>query len=115
MRADLRRDLSAALKSRDRAAIGALRSALAALENAEAVPADSSGSTGASSEHVAGTVEHGAAEAPRRHLTEAEVRAVVEAEVHDRRSAALEYEQLGRGDHAVRLRAEADVLARYLS
>ncbi|GAA5031790.1 hypothetical protein GCM10023317_82610 [Actinopolymorpha pittospori] len=40
MRASLRDDLTAAIKARDRVAITALRSALAAIDNAEAVPVD---------------------------------------------------------------------------
>ena len=40
MRASLRDDLKAALKARDRVATAALRSTLAAIDNAEAVPAD---------------------------------------------------------------------------
>lgn len=115
MRADLRRGLSAALKSRDRAAVTALRSALAAIDNAEALPVDHSGGLPAGSEHVAGAVGHGAAEAERRQLTTRELRSVVEAEVTDRRSAAQEYERVGRADLADRLRSEADVLARYLT
>lgn len=47
-------------------------------------------------------------------LTEHDVRAIVEAEVHERSTSAREYERLGREDAALRLRAEADVLDRYL-
>lgn len=115
MRASLRRDLTAALKSRDRVAIAALRSALAAIENAEALPADHPVPSAAESKHIAGSaVGLGAAEADRRQLTETDLRAIVEAEVHERSVAAREYEQLGRNDLAQRLRSEADLLRRYL-
>ena len=52
----------------------------------------------------------GAADAPRRTLTEAEVRSLVEAEVaeHDRDAAHLS--DIGRPDEAERVRAQADVL-----
>ncbi|WP_199429545.1 GatB/YqeY domain-containing protein [Qaidamihabitans albus] len=116
MRASLRDDLKAALKSRDRAAITALRSALAAIDNAEAVPADHplDGSTG--SEHVAGAASGlGAAEAERRHLTDTDLRSIIEKEVRERSVAAEQYEQAGRTDLAERLRAEAQVLSRHLS
>lgn len=114
MRSDLRRDLTAALKARDRVAVAALRSVLAALENAEAVPTAATDNT-AGNEHFAGaTAGLGAAEAQRRDLTEADVRSIIEAEVRDRTSAAQEYERLGRADQAAHLRAEADVLRRYL-
>ncbi|GAA3465184.1 GatB/YqeY domain-containing protein [Saccharothrix longispora] len=119
MRASLRDSLTAALKSRDRVAVAALRSALAAIGNAEAVPvdrpADGVPADVTGSEHVAGAAAGlGAAEAERRHLTEADLRSIVEDEVRERSVAALEYERLGRDDLAERLRAEAEVLGRHL-
>ncbi len=115
MRTDLRRDLTAALKARDRVAVTALRSALAAIENAEALPVDHAVQGAGEHEHVAGSaVGLGAGDAERRELTEADVRAVVEAEVHERSMAAGGYEEIGRADLAERLRAEAEVLSRYL-
>ncbi|QRP44589.1 GatB/YqeY domain-containing protein [Amycolatopsis sp. FDAARGOS 1241] len=115
MRANLRAGLTTALKNRDRVATTALRSALAAIDNAEAVPVDQPLSTAAGDEHVVGAaLGVGAAEADRRELTEADVRAIVESEVRERTSAADEYERLGRIDAADRLRAEADVLRRHL-
>ncbi|MDT0301547.1 GatB/YqeY domain-containing protein [Streptomonospora wellingtoniae] len=114
MRTDMRRDLTAALKNRDKTAAAALRSALAAVENAEAtdpgLPA-----AAADSEHVAGAAAGvGAAEAERRALSEADVRAIVAREADERSASAQEYERLGRADAAGRLRAEAEVLGRYL-
>ncbi|WP_328606453.1 GatB/YqeY domain-containing protein [Amycolatopsis sp. NBC_00345] len=115
MRTNLRRALTTAMKNRDRAAITALRSALAAIDNAESVPAEHLPSSAASNEHVAGAaVGLGAAEVERRHLTEADVRSIVEKEAVDRVSAADEYERLGRADLAANLRAEAEVLDRQL-
>jgi len=91
MRTILRRDLTTALKTRDHVAISALRSALAAIENAAAPPADSLGPRSAKSEHIAGSVVgQGAAEVERLHLTEPDLRAIVEAEVHERSAAANE-------------------------
>ncbi|WP_028921780.1 GatB/YqeY domain-containing protein [Pseudonocardia acaciae] len=116
MRASLRTDLTAALKTRDRVAVTALRSALAAIENAEALPSDGRLDTSTGSEHVAGAAAGlGAAEAGRRRLTDADLRSIVENEVRERSAAAREYERLGRDDQAERLRAEAEVLARYLT
>lgn len=115
MRTSLRRDLKAALKARDRVSITALRSALAAIENAEALPADHLRRT-TENEHVAGAAAGvGATEAERRQLTDTELHAIVEKEAHDRAAAAGEYERLGRHDRAESLRSEADVLNRYLS
>ncbi|MGW9310195.1 GatB/YqeY domain-containing protein [Saccharomonospora azurea] len=118
MRDALRRDLTAALKARDRVAIDALRSALGALDNAEAVPVDHAAIRGGepSSEHIAGAASGvGSTESRRRELTEAQVRSIVRQQVDERQEAATEYDRLGRTDHAERLRAEADVLDRHLS
>jgi uncharacterized protein len=115
MRDTLRRDLAVALKARDRVAISALRSTLAAIDNAEALPAGPPAPGAVGSEHVAGSVAGlGAAEVERRQLTEHDVRGVVQAEMHERAAAALGYEQVGRTDLAQRLRSEAEVLSRYL-
>jgi uncharacterized protein YqeY len=110
----LRRDLTAALKARDRVAIAALRSALAAIENADAAPADHPIPRTVESEHIAGSVVGLGAEVEPRHLTEPDLRAIVETEVHERSIAAIGYEQAGHNDLAQRLRSEAEVLSRYL-
>jgi uncharacterized protein len=116
MRASLRDDLTAALKARNHVAITALRSALAAIENAESVPADHPLDSSIGNEHVAGAATGlGAADAERRQLTEADQRSIVENEMRDRSAAADEYEQIGRTDLAERLRAEAEVLSRYFT
>jgi uncharacterized protein YqeY len=116
MRTSLRADLKAALKDRNRVAVTALRSALAAIENAESVPADHPLDSSTGNEHVAGAAAGlGAADAERRQLTEADQRAIVENEMRERSAAADEYEQIGRIDLAERLRAEAEVLRRYLT
>ncbi|HEY6737893.1 MAG TPA: GatB/YqeY domain-containing protein [Actinopolymorphaceae bacterium] len=104
MRTSLRDGLKTALKTRDRVAVSALRSALAAIENAEAVPAQAS-------EPAIGV---GTAEADRRVLGDADLRSILECEVEERTSAAEEYVRHGRSDVAERLRAEAEVLRRYL-
>lgn len=115
MRASSRDDLTAALKARDRVAVTALRSALAAIDNAEARPVDHALDSVTGNEHVAGSATGlGAAEAERRHLTETDLWSIVENEVRERSVAAQEYKQLGRDDLAERLRAEAEVLSRYL-
>lgn len=109
----LRRALPPALKSRDRAAVAALRSALAAIDNAQAVPAPPAPGVGGS---IAGAVTGlGAGEAPRRELSETDIAAIVRAEVADRRVAAADYERAGRLDAAARLTAEADTLASHLA
>ena len=86
LRAALRSRLTVAMRERDREATAVLRSAVAAIENAEAVPvadlptATTSAST--TSAEVAGSaLGVGAAEAPRRDLDAGGERAVVLAEV----------------------------------
>ena len=115
MRAELRKDLTAALKARDHVAIGALRSALAAIDNAEAVSVDSPIDNPIGNTHVAkAALGLGAAEVERRHLTEADVRAIIQNEIQERLLAAEQYNKLGRTDLVERLRDEVEVLNRYV-
>lgn len=115
LRALIRRDLIAALKAKEAIATAAIRSLLAAIDNAEVPPAEHLAQTTAG-EHIAGSaVGLGAAEVERHQLTDAELHAVIKAEIQERADAATEYEQLGRDDHAGRLRSEAEVLHQYLS
>ncbi|MGL5931242.1 MAG: hypothetical protein ACRCY8_20105 [Dermatophilaceae bacterium] len=111
----LRERLSAAvpvaLRTRDRVALTALRSALSAVGNAEAVPVDTVPRAGAAEQSAAGV---GAADVPRRALTESDVRAIVLAEVAEREDAAASLVTAGRPDDAARLRAEAAVLREHL-
>lgn len=87
VRVALRSALTAAMRSRDRSAASVYRSVLAALDNAEAVPVDVMPRAGAVESSAVGI---GAAEAPRRELTEAEQRAIVTAEAVELRSAAAQ-------------------------
>lgn len=114
MRAQLSAALVEAMKARDSVAITALRSALAAIDNAEAVDVARAPQPGVTP-HLAGSVLGvRAADVPRRSRTEAEVQARVRAEVDERLTAAADYERMGRAEPAERLRAEADVLRRHL-
>jgi uncharacterized protein YqeY len=108
----LRRALPPALKARDQVAIAALRAAVAAIDNAQAVEVPSAPGSGGP---IAGAVTGlGAGDVPRRELSEDGIAAIVSAELADRRRAAADYEQAGQVDAAARLRAEADVLAAHL-
>jgi hypothetical protein len=114
LRTRLRRALTAALKARDKDAVSALRSALSAIGNAEAVDPGEPGPGRPSvtgSDHVAGAVPFagpgtgpGTAEAERRHLTEADVAAIVRAEAAEREAAASQYERAGHAGQAAGLR-----------
>jgi uncharacterized protein YqeY len=108
--------LTEALGARDLVAASALRSALSAIGNAEAIAPAETGSTRPSSEHFAGAVAGlGAAEAARRQLTEADIADIVAAEISDRRSAADGYDRHDRPDESARLRREAAILADLLT
>jgi len=103
--------LRAALRARDKTAASALRSALAAIDNASAVPAEPAPGV-ASGPHFAGAAAGlGAGEAPRRGLTAGEAERIVRAEIAEREEAATGYERAGHADRADRLRREAAVLA----
>jgi uncharacterized protein YqeY len=111
----LRASLQSAIKARDHTAIGAFRSALGAIDNAEAVEASPDAKPAAAGPVAGSVIGLGAGEVPRRHLADDAIEAIVSCEAEQRRSAALEYEKLGRPDHAARLRAEAALLEAHLS
>jgi uncharacterized protein YqeY len=116
VRARLSQALRDALRGRDQVATSALRSALAAIANAEAVAAAAQPAPATGSEHFAGAAAGlGATEVARKELTEAAVREIVRAEIADRRTAAGQYAGSGHADRAGRLRAEINVLERVLA
>ena len=103
------------MKARDTVAVSALRSVLAAIANAEAVPpaAPSAGSSPAvtGDQYVAGsTAGLAATEAGRRELTGEEVAEIVRAEAAERRAAARQYHAAGQAEQAGRLLREAQVI-----
>ena len=106
----LRERLLAARKDRDATRVSALRSALGAIDNAEtpdAEPLDL-----ATSGPVAGSVAGlGAAEVPRRVLSDSAIRDLLRGEVDERLAAAEQISAGGQPDRAMALRAEAAVLA----
>jgi uncharacterized protein YqeY len=121
LRDRLAAELSAAVRRRDRPALSALRGALAAIANAEAVapgpppPEGRPGRSAVSSGAVAGTsLGVGSTEAPRRLLDERDMRAIVDAEVRARDEAARTYAAAGQAERAAALRAESAVLREVL-
>ena len=134
LRERLRRALPAAMKARDRPAINALRSALAAIYNAGAVDPTQArpdaahpeptaanaidpepGRAGGGDPDVAGSVVGvGVTEVERRSLGEAQMAEIVRAEVLERERAAAGYERAGQLELAERLRGEAKVLSAFL-
>ncbi len=116
VRPELKTRLTSAMRERDRAVASAIRSALAALDNAEAVPiASVAGPAEGASEHVATAhVGVGSSDAPRRELSDTEERDVLSDEVAELRSAAQELESHGSNDRAEDLRRAAHVIAEAL-
>jgi len=107
----LRRALGVSLKAREAGSVSALRSAMSAIGNAEAVDPAAVRPGGSGSPDFAGTVAGlGAGEAQRRRLTDADVVAIVRREAAEREAAAGEYERGGRAEEAARLREGARVL-----
>ena len=107
LRTELRAALRTALRARDRTTTQALRSAISAVDNAEAVPTDARAGA-----IEAAAVGVGATEADRRHLSTTDLRAVLQAEVDERHAAADECATAA-PETAERLRAEAAVIAGY--
>lgn len=108
----LRAALSTAIRGRDRTAVSALRSTIAAIENAEAVevPPRPEGDA----QFAGSATGVGAGEAQRRVLTTEQVARIVRAEIEERQGAAAEFTRLGREDRAAQLRAEAAVIQQVL-
>src|SRR6478609_309078 len=117
LRARLRSALTDAMKARDTVATAALRSALGAIDNAEAVavegPADYG--DGGMGEIGLGEVGLGVAEVPRRMLSDGDVAAILRAEIAERAAEAVEYDGCGQPERAAQLRAEANVIAALLT
>ena len=116
LRVALREALPGAMRAGDGPARTAIRSALAAIENAEAAgvePGELDSLIG--SPQVAGaTAGVGAAEALRHELSESEILEIVSAERDERLQSAADYRRLGKDDEAERLEAEAAALDAFL-
>ena len=114
LRNALRHALTAALKARDPDARTALRTAIAAIDNAEAIPA-LDGNQATTSAHIAdATSGPGSTEATRRQLSSSELRDIIRAQIDERTREADRYDTLGQADAAERLRRQARTLAAYL-
>ncbi|OLP03872.1 glutamyl-tRNA amidotransferase [Mycolicibacterium porcinum] len=109
----LRASLLAARKSRDTVSVTAIRSALSAIDNAETPHADQTDTRigGAIAGAVSGV---GSTEVARRVLSDAEIRALVQAEIDERLTAADEYIANGHHDRAADLQSQAAVLTQLL-
>ncbi|HEX2370403.1 MAG TPA: GatB/YqeY domain-containing protein [Acidimicrobiia bacterium] len=98
-------DLADAMKRRDTEVVAVLRTTLAAIGNAEAVPLATTRSW-----PVVGPTE-----VPRRELTEDDLARVIRSEAAERQAAAELYRTGGQPAMADRLDADARLLAGYLT
>jgi uncharacterized protein YqeY len=111
LRAGLAAALRDAIRARDAIAASALRTTLGAIANAEAVAVGPQPSAAVGGPHFAGAVAGlRAGEVARRHLSAADVRQIVHAEIAEREHAAVGYTASGLSGQAERLRTEARIL-----
>jgi uncharacterized protein YqeY len=101
----LRADLKTAMRERNTGEVAVIRTLIAAIDNAEAVPVDGLEERLRQREDIG--------EVARREMDAAALDAVLAREIESRLAAADDYERHGRGDDAARLREEAELIARY--
>lgn len=107
----LRAELVTALQRRDTVVVAAVRSALAALANAEAIPAPVEEDEGAPTAHIAkATAGLAATEAPRAALAEPDQRRILAAEMAELAAHHQRLLQVCRRDDADGVRRAVQVL-----
>ena len=109
MRRRLRERLQSALRARDALTAAVMRTTIAAIDNAQAVALAQP-----DARYQVRTFGEAGVEVPRRELAQADVDALLAAEVAQRLETAHQFERHGQGAAAARLRDEASVLERYL-
>jgi len=102
----LRADLKAAMQAKAADQVRLLRTLIAALDNAEAVPR-------ADTPYVPRRFGEAGGEVPRLELGDAAIADILDAEADSRLAAATDYERHGEAEQAARLRDEAALIARY--
>jgi len=113
LRAALRHGLTTALKARDAEALAALRTAIAAIDNAEAI-ATTDTQRPITSADIAGAASGvGSTEAVRRALSIGQLRDIMRQQITEYTHEADRYDALGQPDAALRLRHRARILAAY--
>lgn len=108
MKARLREDLKAAMKSGRPNHVKLLRTLMSAIDQAEAQP------PAQDSHYIERDFMSGDAEVARRTLTAGEVAEIIAREAEERESAAREYDRLAMTDKAQELRNQAELVRRYL-
>jgi uncharacterized protein YqeY len=110
LRERLRGDLKSAMRERRQGEVSVIRTLIAAIDNAEAIPID-----GLEERLRLRDPGDPIGEVARRELDSPALDSVVAAEAQSRIAAAEDYERNGRADDAARLRSEAQLIARYLA
>jgi len=103
LRGQLGEDLRAAMKGRDGTRAAAIRSLIAALDNASAVPLDDPQAARPSGD------------VPRKTLSEDDILEVLAMELTERRSAALSLEKHGCYEEVTLVRAELEIIEGYVA
>lgn len=108
----MRADLKAAMHSKASHEVRLLRTLIAALDNAEAIPGQhDEGST--ISAFGTRAFDDPSGEVPRLHLDEVAIGQLLSGEIEARLQAAADFVRHGEATEAQRLRDEADLIARY--
>ncbi|MEZ4730992.1 MAG: hypothetical protein R3E79_28055 [Caldilineaceae bacterium] len=107
LREQMKADLLQAMKARQHATVATLRSVLAVIDNAEAVPVDE---PTVPVEPVVGKRN----EVPRKVLSVDDIRQIVQKEMDERHAASVQYARLGLQAEAERLQTAAALIATYL-
>jgi len=113
LRDALRQGLTAALKARDAEALAALRTAIAAIDNAEAIATTDAQRPVTSADIVGASNGVGSTEAVRQSLSVGQLRDIVSEQIAECAREADRYDLLGQPDAAQRLRHRARILAAY--
>jgi uncharacterized protein len=117
LRARLTDDLRAAMKTRDGPRVSVLRSLIAALDNASAIPIDDpqAAALKLSPESSGRQLEGQSREVPRRVLSQDDLLQVFAVEMAERRNAALALEKHGCYEEATVVRGELEIIEGYAS
>ena len=114
VRAALRQGLTTALKARDTEALAALRTAIAAIDNAEAIATTDTHRPVTSADIAGASSGVGSTEAVRQSLSSGQLRDIVREQITEYAREADRYDALGQPDAAERLRRRARTLTAYL-
>ena len=108
LREQMKADLRQAIKARHSATVATLRTVLAAIDNAEAVPVTTP------TMPVEPVLGH-RTEVPRKLLSADDIQQIIQREVDERRAASLKYANLGQTGEAERLQTAATLIEAYLN